>query len=44
MVKRRERGSVDRIIRRLAMVSRREHTPGPSSQETKITFIEGNFS
>ena len=38
MVNRRERGSVQRTIRRLAMVIRSEHTPGPSSQETE-TFI-----
>ena len=38
MVNRRERGSVQRTIRRLAMVIRSEHTPGPSSHETKMTL------
>ena len=41
IVKRRERGRVQRTIRRLAMVIRSEHTPGPSSQDTETqTFVE----
>ena len=40
IVKRREKGSVQRTIRRLVMVIRSEHTPGPSSQDTETTFIE----
>ena len=37
MVNRRERGRVQRTIRRLAMVIRSEHKPGPSSHETEMT-------
>ena len=43
MVKRRERGSVARMTRMLARLIRKEHTPGPSSQEAEIISDIGSI-